>query len=145
VARVPGRRLPRCRESGDGDCFVAYVPAANRGAPGESRGRGDEISVCRTAGSRAPEFVMNNDIESVVLKHLAYCRAHEWAGIDPYDALNSKLLTALPFLDSRLLRIALTQALKRSPINIRHLLRIEKTQNPKALACFLSGSLKLAG
>ena len=88
---------------------------------------------------------MNIDIESVVLKHLAYCKVHDWAGIDPYDALNSKLLTALPFLDSRLPRIALTQALKRSPINIRPLLRIEKTQNPKALACFLSGSLKLAG
>src|ERR1039457_659637 len=87
---------------------------------------------------------MNIDIESVVLKHLAYCKVHDWAGIDPYDALNSKLLTALPFLDSRLPRLALTQALKRSPINIRPLLRIEKTQNPKALACFLSAFLKLS-
>jgi hypothetical protein len=87
---------------------------------------------------------MNIDIESIVLKHLAYCRANDWAGIDPYDALNSRLLKALPFLDSRLPRIAMTQALKRSPINIRPLLGIEKTQNPKALACFLSASLKLA-
>lgn len=87
---------------------------------------------------------MNNDIRSIVLKHLAYCRANEWAGIDPYDALNSKLLAKLPFLDSRLPRLAFTQALKRSPINIRRLLLIGKTQNPKALACFLSGSLKLA-
>ena len=87
---------------------------------------------------------MNNDLESIVLKHLAYCSAHEWAGIDPYDALNSKLLIALPFLDSRLPRIALTQALKRSPFNIRPLLHIEKTQNPKALACFLSAFVKLS-
>jgi hypothetical protein len=87
---------------------------------------------------------MNNDVESIVLKHLAYCQAHEWAGIDPYDALNSRLLAALPFLDSKLPRLALTQVLKRSPINIRRLLLIEKTQNPKALACFLSALLKLS-
>lgn len=87
---------------------------------------------------------MKNDLESVVLEHLAYCRAHEWSGIDPYDALNSKLLAKLPFLDSKLPRIALTQILKRSPINIRRLLLIEKTQNPKALACFLSAFIKLS-
>ena len=28
---------------------------------------------------------------------LAYCRANDWAGYDPYDALNSELFKALPF------------------------------------------------
>jgi hypothetical protein len=87
---------------------------------------------------------MSKDLQSVIQKHLAYCEAHQWAGIDPYDALNSRLLAKLPFLDSRLPRIALTQFLKRSPINVRRLLLIEKTQNPKALACFLSAFLKLS-
>ena len=38
----------------------------------------------------------------------------------------------------------LTQALKRSPINVRPLALIPKTQNPKALALFLSAFLRIA-
>src|SRR5262245_16002777 len=85
-----------------------------------------------------------NDLTSILLKHLAYCKERNWAGVDPYDALNSRLLSAIPLLNSRIPRIALTQTLKRSPINIRRLLLIEKTQNPKALACFLSAFVKLS-
>lgn len=82
-------------------------------------------------------------VEQVVRKLLAYCRENDWAGHDPYDALNSRLFKALPFLNSRLPRVALTQALKRSPINLRSLALIPKTQNPKAMALFLSSLLKL--
>lgn len=76
-------------------------------------------------------------------KLLAYCRANNWAGHDPYDALNSPIFRTLPFLDHRIPRIVFTQALKRSPINLRGLLQIPKTQNPKAIALFLSAFLKL--
>jgi len=75
---------------------------------------------------------------------LAYCRTEGWAGYDPYDALNSRLLKAMPMLDFRIARIGLTQILKRSPFNIRALLAIPKTQNPKGLALFLKASLKLS-
>lgn len=75
---------------------------------------------------------------------LAYCRAQGWSGYDPYDALNSRILAALPFLNARLPRIALTQALKRTPVNIRPLLLIPKAENAKALALFLSASVKLS-
>lgn len=87
-----------------------------------------------------------NSIEtprSATLKLLAYCQANDWSGHDPYDALNSRIFKALPFLDSRWPRLVLTQVLKRSPINVRGLLLIPKTQNPKALALFLQGLLKL--
>jgi len=86
---------------------------------------------------------MNDNLQATVLKLLAYCQENGWAGYDPYDALNSRALKALPWLDSRWPRIALTQALKRSPINIRSLALVPKTQNPKALALFLSGLLRL--
>ena len=86
---------------------------------------------------------MNRDIESVARKLLAYCRQNDWAGHDPYDALNSGLFKALPLLDARLPRLALTQVLKRSPINVRSLALVPKTQNPKAMALFLSALLKL--
>src|ERR1700740_126148 len=88
-------------------------------------------------------FAMNNEIKVAIGKLLAYCKANDWAGYDPYDALNSRILTMLPALDSRVPRIVLTQALKRSPINIRPLLLIGKTQNPKAIGLFLSALLNL--
>jgi hypothetical protein len=75
-------------------------------------------------------------------KLLAYCCANDFAGYDPYDALNSKLFMAIRLLHSRFPRLVLTQALKRSPINIRRLLQVPTTQNPKAIALFLSAALK---
>ena len=83
------------------------------------------------------------EVKLAIASLLAYCRANDWAGYDPYDALNSGIFTALPFLDSRIPRLVLTQALKRSPVNIRRLLLVPKTQNPKALALFLSALLRL--
>jgi hypothetical protein len=82
------------------------------------------------------------DVETAARTLLTYCRDSDWAGYDPYDALNSRLFTALPLLNARLPRLVLTQALKRSPINARRLLQIPKTQNPKAIAVFLSALLK---
>jgi hypothetical protein len=85
-----------------------------------------------------------NHLEAQTLKLLAYCQANDWAGYDPYDAVNSRVFALVPFLNSRLPRLVLTQALKRSPINIRWLLLVPKTQNPKAIALFLSAFLKLS-
>jgi hypothetical protein len=83
-------------------------------------------------------------LEAGIAKLLAYCRANDWAGYDPYDAVNSRLFSVLPFLNARLPRLVFTQLLKRSPINVRPLLLIPKTQNPKAIALFLSAFLKLS-
>jgi len=83
-------------------------------------------------------------LQAATLKLLAYCRANDWAGYDPYDALNSRIFQALPFLDFKLARLLLTQANKRSPINFRPLLLVPKTQNPKGLALFLVSLLKLS-
>src|ERR1700676_4458622 len=90
------------------------------------------------------ERISTQDPTSVTLKLLAYCQANDWSGYDPYDALNSEAFKALPFLDSRIPRLVLTQALKRSPVNIRNLLLIPKTQNPKPIALFLLAFLKLS-
>src|SRR5229473_1500752 len=86
---------------------------------------------------------VDNPLKAKILKLLAHCQANDWAGYDPYDATNSKIFAALPFLNARIPRLVLTQALKRSPLNFRRLLRIPKTQNPKAIALFLSAFLKL--
>jgi hypothetical protein len=81
---------------------------------------------------------------TAALKLLAYCRANDWAGHDPYDALNSRLFRALPFLDARIPRLVLTQALKRSPVDVRGWVGVPPTQNPKALGLFLAAMLKLS-
>jgi hypothetical protein len=81
--------------------------------------------------------------EAVALQLLEYCRSHGWAGWDPYDALNSRLFRACRFLNIKFARIALTQLLKRSPINLRPLLLVERGVNPKGIALFLSSAVKL--
>lgn len=82
-------------------------------------------------------------VRETALKLLSYCRASDWAGYDPYDALNSRVFRALPFLNFKAVRLVMTQAVKRSPINIRPLLLVRKTQNPKGIALFLSSIVKL--
>src|SRR5258708_4935172 len=88
-------------------------------------------------------MIQDAQLGSKIQKLWSYCQANDWAGYDPYDATNSNIFAALPFLNSRIPRLVLTQALKRSPLNFRRLLRIPRTQNPKAIALFLSAFLKL--
>src|SRR5712692_4120749 len=82
------------------------------------------------------------DVATAARKLLAYCQQNNWAGHDPYDALNSRLLSILPVLDSRIPRLVLPLVLKRSTVDMRRLLQIPKTQNAKGIALFLAGLLK---
>jgi hypothetical protein len=60
-------------------------------------------------------------------------------GFDPYDGLSSPLF-ALPGLRSqRRLRFGAQQLVKRSPWNVRGLLRIRKQLNPVAVGLYLQG------
>jgi rhamnogalacturonyl hydrolase YesR len=72
----------------------------------------------------------------------SYVEQERYKGYDPYDALNSPLLKTLSF-NSKPLRIAFIQSLKRLPINPRPLLGISKGFNPKGLGLFLWGYAKL--
>ena len=82
-------------------------------------------------------------LKTITLNLLSYCQSENFSGHDPYDALNSRLFQMFPFLDHRIPRLVLIQAMKRSPVNFRRLIRVPKTQNPKALALFLTAFLKL--
>jgi len=96
----------------------------------------------RSVASRCREAQLKMARE-VTVQLLNYCRAHDWAGHDPYDALNSRLFNALPFLQFTLPRLVFTQVLKRSPVNLRPLLLVPRTQNPKGLSLFVAALLKL--
>ncbi len=71
-----------------------------------------------------------------------YVESSDYAGYDPYDALNSPLIRLLS-CRSKMLRIAFTQVLRRSPLNLRPLLGVKKGHNPKGIGLFLSGYTKL--
>ncbi len=88
-------------------------------------------------------MAVNYKLKNITHKLLTYCNANNWAGYDPYDALNSAFFKRMPFLNSRIPRLGLTQILKRFPVNIRPLLLIPKTQNPKALGLFLMAAIKM--
>ncbi len=78
------------------------------------------------------------DFQRVAKTILNWAEQKDFKGSDPYDGLNSKLLSPL-LKHSRFLRLATIQAVKRSPVNLRPLLMVNESSNPKGLALFLSG------
>jgi rhamnogalacturonyl hydrolase YesR len=70
-----------------------------------------------------------------------YLDRTELMGYDPYDALNSPFLSKV-CLGLKYPRIAFTQGLKLSPVNLRPFLGVRPGFNPKGLGLFLSGNLK---
>lgn len=86
---------------------------------------------------------MREAVEKAALALLEYCKKENWVGYDPYDGLNSRLVRALPLFRSRTFRLVVTQAMKRSPVNLRPLLLVPKGENPKACALFCSSLIRL--
>jgi hypothetical protein len=84
------------------------------------------------------------NLKATTLKLLDYCWSNEWKGYDPYDALNSKIFKKLTFLDFKFFCLGLVQVMKRLPVNLRPLLLVPKTENPKAVSLFLLSFLKLS-
>jgi hypothetical protein len=80
---------------------------------------------------------MREEFESVYGGARAWCRARGYAGHDPFDAL----IQSTPLSRSRLARLAWTQALKRSPVNLRTLARVPAGRNAKGTALFALAEL----
>jgi len=86
---------------------------------------------------------LKRKIETVLDRLERYCRARSYAGWDPYDGLNARLLQATPFFRFRVVRLAWIQLCKRSPVNLRPLFGVPRARNPKGLALFASGYVAL--
>src|SRR5438132_1559094 len=84
---------------------------------------------------------MAQTLEDIYARLYAYCKAQGFAGYDPFDGLNSVLFQLIPLKHLRLARLAWLQAIKRSSIDLRGLLRVEKGVNPKGLALFALSEL----
>src|SRR3984893_11101329 len=85
--------------------------------------------------------MIQDEIQNVHKSLWQWCRAQDFAGYDPYDALNSRLFQATPLKRSRLARLAWTQFCKRSPVNFRSLIRVPRERNSKAIALFALAAL----
>lgn len=70
--------------------------------------------------------------------HLSF-QKENYHGWDLYDALLSKFFVRGSVLDSYYPRYIWTQVNKRSPINLRPLMRVPKSLNPKGLSLILRG------
>ncbi|HEV7473014.1 MAG TPA: hypothetical protein VGN90_03130 [Pyrinomonadaceae bacterium] len=70
-----------------------------------------------------------------------WCRRRGFAGYDPFDALNSHVFRSTPFRHSRTARLVWTQALKRSPFNLRPLALVPPQKNSKGIALFALAAL----
>jgi hypothetical protein len=85
---------------------------------------------------RSPSTSVQQSLERLE----SYLVRERFRGYDPYDALTSPLFR-LPLLrSSKWVRIAAEQSLKRSPLNLRPLLRIPKGYNAVTLALVLEAS-----
>ena len=71
----------------------------------------------------------------------AWCREHDFAGYDPFDALNSKIFQATPFSNSAAARLLWTQTVKRSPLNLRAVALVQPEKNSKGIALFALAAL----
>ncbi|MGH9960590.1 MAG: hypothetical protein ACREBC_26300 [Pyrinomonadaceae bacterium] len=70
-----------------------------------------------------------------------WCRKRDFAGYDPFDALNSKLFQVTFLKHSRSARLAWTQLFKRSPINLRSPALVSAERNSKGVALFALSAL----
>ena len=71
----------------------------------------------------------------------AWCQEHDFAGHDPFDALNSRLFQSTPLAQSRNARFIWTQIVKRSPADFRHVIRVPTERNAKGIALFTLAQL----
>ncbi len=70
-----------------------------------------------------------------------WCRRRDFAGYDPFDALNSRVFQSTPLRHYRTPRLIWTQLCKRSPLNLRRLALVPLQRNSKGLALFALAAL----
>jgi hypothetical protein len=72
---------------------------------------------------------------------LEWCRTRDFAGHDPFDALNSLVFQSTPLKNFRTPRLIWTQLIKRWPLNLRPLTLVPAQRNAKGVALFALAGL----
>src|ERR1051325_2476392 len=76
------------------------------------------------------------NFQSVHDQLFSWCQQRDFAGHDPFDALNSSVFQATPLAQSRNARFIWTQAVKRSLADPRALIRVPAPRNAKGIGLF---------
>lgn len=79
-----------------------------------------------------------NALHSIIDQALKDAAANNYAGFDPYDALNTSWQI---FNRGKWMPVLLIQAMKRNPVNLRRMLGIRKGHNPKGIGLLLEASV----
>ena len=82
-----------------------------------------------------------NLFETAYQELFSWCAARDFAGHDPFDALNSRVLRSTPLSKSKNARFVWTQLVKRSPVDLRPWALVPPQRNPKGIALFALGLL----
>lgn len=98
--------------------------------------RRDDVFGARDTTDRDAPVLAAYDTAAVCRNALTWARKREYAGYDPYDGLNSPILSTI----SRhwLLRLLSIHGVQRFPLNLRPYLRIPEQRNPKGIGLFAS-------
>ncbi len=94
-----------------------------------------------TVQGNAASGLSNATLEAATNRLDTWIARNGHAGYDPHDALNSPLLRRLTF-GSRWVGVAWLQAVRRCPLNLRPLLAIRPSINPKAMGLFLATAIR---
>lgn len=91
-------------------------------------------------GSRAQEGWRTHD---VLVDTLRYAREREYTGWDYADGMSSRVLQGLP-VSNQWLNLGVQETIKRAPVNLRRLFRVEQRRNFKGTALFVLANLNAA-
>jgi len=80
--------------------------------------------------------------KKITIDVLSSAKKQDYSGYSKFDALNSSLLRRLS-CNNKWLRLIYIQLVKESPINIRPVLKVKKSRNPKGIALFARAYLFL--
>lgn len=81
-------------------------------------------------------------IDGISTAILKKARTEQFAGYDPFDGLNSSWFSWMPVSKDSLFGLVWIQLFKRSPINLRPWLGVNKARNPKGVALFILGLIE---
>jgi len=87
---------------------------------------------------------MTNYLNTLTINNhiLEVCKENDFAGYDPFDALNSSLFNFFPQLKPSVLGLVFLQFNKRSIVNFRSVFGVNKQRNPKGVGLFILGLLE---
>lgn len=80
------------------------------------------------------------DYHRILADVIGYSRARNYVGWDKHDGMSSRVRTVLP-IETKWLNLVFQESIKRAPVNVRPLLRVEQRPSPKGLSLFLLSTL----